>query len=128
MPLLAHERADLANDDDIVEAEEGRILTRLHRSRERSRKLVEQRKLKALKEFGRLRCEVCLFDFEESYGIRGKGFIEAHHTKPVETLVEGAKTRLEDLVLLCANCHRMVHASRPWLTIEQLRDLLNGSR
>jgi 5-methylcytosine-specific restriction protein A len=68
-------------------------------------------------------CEACLFDFEEHYGPRGKGFIEAHHTKPVETLMEGSKTRLEDLVLLCANCHRMVHAARPWLSIDQLREL-----
>jgi 5-methylcytosine-specific restriction protein A len=57
-------------------------------------------------------------------GLRGKGFIEAHHTKPVETLVESSKTKLEDLALLCANCHRMVHAARPWLSIEALQKLL----
>lgn len=111
-------------DDGIVEAEEGRLLTRLHRIRERNRALVAQRKLKAMKECGCLRCEACHFDFAERYGQRGKGFIEAHHTKPVETLVEGSKTRLEDLALLCANCHRMVHAARPWLRIDELRDLL----
>jgi HNH endonuclease len=86
------------------------LLTRLHRIRERSRKLVEHRKQKALAEFGRLCCEVCRFDFEKSYGEGRRGFIEAHHTKPVETLVEGSKTRLEDLALLCANCHRMAHS------------------
>jgi 5-methylcytosine-specific restriction protein A len=111
-------------DDGVAEAHEGRLLTRLHRTRERSRKLVEQRKLKALKEHGRLCCETCSFDFEERYGTRGKGFIEAHHTKPVETLVEGSKTKLEDLALLCANCHRMVHSTRPWLSIAELRELI----
>jgi 5-methylcytosine-specific restriction protein A len=115
------------DDEGITEAEEGRLLTRLHRRRERSRKLVEQRKLKALEELGRLRCEACSFDFEERYGSRGKGFIEAHHTKPVETLVEGSKTKLEDLALLCANCHRMVHATRPWLTVNELQRLLGKS-
>jgi 5-methylcytosine-specific restriction enzyme A len=112
------------DDEGITEAEEGRLLTRLHRRRERSRKLVEQRKLKALKEFGRLRCEACSFDFEERYGSRGKGFIEAHHTKPVETLVEGSKTKMDDLALVCANCHRMVHSTRPWLTIPELQKLI----
>jgi predicted HNH restriction endonuclease len=112
------------DDEGITEAEEGRLLTRLHRRRERSRKLVEQRKLKALKEVGQLRCEACSFDFEERYGARGKGFIEAHHTKPVETLLEGSKTKLEDLALLCANCHRMVHSTRPWLSIPELRELI----
>jgi hypothetical protein len=76
------------------------------------------------KELGRLRCEACYFDFEERYGSRGKGFIEAHHTKPVETLVEGSKTKLDDLALLCANCHRMVHSTRPWLSIPELRELI----
>jgi 5-methylcytosine-specific restriction enzyme A len=122
--LPADEDGSLGDEEGTVEAEEGRLLTRLHRTRERSRKLVEQRKQKALAEVGYLRCEVCRFDFEECYGDRGKGFIEAHHTKPVETLVEGSKTRLEDLALLCANCHRMVHSARPWLSLDDLRRLL----
>jgi predicted HNH restriction endonuclease len=117
--------AQLDTDEEgIVEAAEGRLLTRLHRIRERKPELVAERKLRAMSKFGRLNCEACSFDFEERYGSRGKGFIEAHHTKPVETLVEGSKTKLEDLALLCANCHRMVHAARPWLSIEALQTLL----
>ena len=61
------------DDDNWMEAPEGRVLTRLHRIRERNRKLVEQRKLKALREQGMLQCEVCSFDFEERYGSRGQG-------------------------------------------------------
>ena len=121
LPLQEH---CFQNDEEgIAEAAEGRILTRLHRSRERSRKLVEQKKARAFAKHGRLQCEVCAFDFEQRYGNRGMGFIEAHHTKPIETLAEGATTKMEDLVLLCSNCHSMIHASRPWLTIEELRDL-----
>jgi 5-methylcytosine-specific restriction protein A len=125
VPLTDKEDISLAADD-FVEAPEGRLLTRLHRSRERSRRLVEQRKRKALAEYGKLSCEVCLFDFEKCYGAKGRGIIEAHHIRPVETLVEGSRTRLEDLALLCANCHRMVHAARPWLTVDQLRSLVNS--
>jgi predicted HNH restriction endonuclease len=121
--LPAADEAD-EMEDGVIEAEEGRLLTRLHCRKERSRKLVEQKKLLALKKFGKLQCEACLFDFEKSYGPRGKGFIEAHHTKPVETLVEGSKTKLEDLTLLCANCHRMVHSARPWLSMAELKQLL----
>jgi 5-methylcytosine-specific restriction protein A len=33
----------------------------------------------------------------------------------------GTKTRLIDLALVCANCHRMLHRSRPWPTIAELR-------
>lgn len=110
-----------AFDEDLVEAPEGKILTRLHRYKERNRKLVENRKAKALKETGKLECEVCGFDFEKTYGARGKGFIEAHHTKPVHTLPEEGKTKLEDLALVCSNCHRMIHSSRPWLSVEELK-------
>jgi hypothetical protein len=31
-------------------------------------------------------------------------------------------TRGNKLELLCANCHRMVHSRRPWLTIDQLSE------
>ncbi|MFY9953934.1 HNH endonuclease [Bradyrhizobium sp.] len=111
-------------DEEFAEAEEGRILTRIHRSRERSRKLVENKKASVVKANGHLKCEACSFDFEVTYGERGKSFIEAHHVKPVHTLAAGEKTKLEDLVLLCSNCHRIVHTQRPWLTVEELRQLI----
>ena len=34
------------------------------------------------------------------------------------------KTRLNDLSLLCSNCHKMIHRKSPWLTIEQLKKIL----
>lgn len=111
-------------DDAFTEAPEGRLLTRIHLVRERNRKLVERKKAAALVRMGRLFCEVCDFDFEARYGDRGRGFIEAHHTKPVHTLGEGAMTNIGDLALVCANCHRMIHAVRPWLTLIELRSLL----
>jgi 5-methylcytosine-specific restriction protein A len=94
--------------DDGAEAEEGRLLTALHRRRERSRQIVEKKKRQALRLQDRLACEVCGFDFRSAYGERGKGFIECHHTKPVSESA-GKKTRLTDLALVCANCHRMIH-------------------
>jgi len=116
--------ADQDEEEDFAEAEEGRILTRLHRSRERSHELVARKKASTLKVHGRLQCEACSFDFETQYGLRGSGFIEAHHTKPLHALSPGDKTRLEDLALLCSNCHRMIHARRPWLTVEDLKQII----
>lgn len=110
--------------DDIEEAEEGRILTVLHRRRERNRKIVASKKKAVMQQAGKLACEVCGFNFSVVYGERGNGFIECHHTGP---LSEGAgqKTKLHDLVLVCANCHRMIHAKKPWLTIDELRKTLD---
>ena len=114
------------DEDEITEAAEGRVFTRLHRYRERNRALVERRKQGSMRAAGKLACEACGFDFRETYGSRGEGYIEAHHTKPVHTLAEdGGTTKLEDLALVCANCHRMIHAARPWLTVAELKALLS---
>ncbi len=114
----------VADDLEGEDAEEGRVLTRLHRYRERDRKIVERRKAKALRDHNALRCEACDFDFLQHYGARGKGFIECHHIQPVSNLSPGGRTKIDDLALLCANCHRMVHVRRPWLTISELRAAL----
>ena len=110
--------------DGTEEAEEGRTLTRAHIVRERSRKLVEAKKAASLKAAGILSCEACGFEFGLAYCERGNGFIEVHHALPVHQLRPGTRTRLADLHLLCANCHRMVHAKRPWLTLDQLRECI----
>lgn len=114
--------------DEITEASEGKVFTRLHRYRERNRKLVEQCKDRVLKKTGKLACEACGFDFAQTYGQRGQRYIEAHHTKPVSTLAEDSKTKAEDLALLCANCHRMVHSAQPWLGVDELRALIEGAK
>ncbi|MDP3747664.1 MAG: HNH endonuclease [Phenylobacterium sp.] len=120
----APEIAALADSSADAEAAEGAVLTRLHHYRERDRDLPNKRKAQALAQHGRLTCEACDFDFAAAYGERGVGFIEVHHTKPLETLQPGARTKLSELAVLCANCHRMVHAKRPWLTMEELKALV----
>jgi 5-methylcytosine-specific restriction enzyme A len=125
---LAHDQngetiPDLAGDG-IEEAEEGRVITALHRRYERNSALVQAKKKKALAALGKLACEACGFDFRERYGDHGEGFIECHHAKPIHALQPGDKTKVGDLRLLCSNCHRMVHARRPWLTIEELATIL----
>jgi predicted HNH restriction endonuclease len=125
--VLANQESGVLNGTDepeIQEAEEGRVLTRIHRVRERDRKLVAACKKQALKIFGKLTCAACDFDFLATYGPVAQGLVEVHHTKPLHTLVAGSKTKVDDLALLCANCHRVVHSSRRWLTVEQVRALL----
>jgi 5-methylcytosine-specific restriction protein A len=65
--------------------------------------------------------------YEDRYGVRGRGFIEVHHLRPLHTLKPGTKTKLQDLALVCANCHRMIHARRPWLTLNELKALIFDS-
>ncbi len=111
-------------EPEVAEAAEGALVTRVHRYRERDRKIVENKKKQFLKKHARLYCEACNFDFAAAYGDRGEGFIECHHTVPVSEMKPGDKTKLSDLALVCANCHRMIHAKRPWLSIPELVGLL----
>ena len=68
----------------------------------------------AFKRYGK-QCQVC--DFTP----RADAQLEIHHKDP---LSEGKrKTRLEDLAVLCANCHRLAHTEAPPITVEGLRSL-----
>lgn len=117
--------ASSADEPEIYEAKEGKILTRLHRTRERSRKLVETKKRTVLATGQCLACEICGFDFEKFYGIKARGIIEVHHIRPLHTLRPGENTKLDDLALVCANCHRVIHSQRKWLTLEEAKALVS---
>jgi len=113
-------------EHDEVSHFEGSILEKNHFTRERSKTLVNKKKQRVMRVEGRLACEACGFDFERIYGEHGHGFIECHHLKPMSQLTAETRTNLEDLALLCANCHRMIHFRRPWLTMEELKSKLHG--
>jgi predicted HNH restriction endonuclease len=110
-----------------VSAAEGRELLRLHRTRERSRGLVARKKRAVLAAAGRLECEACGFDFAAAYGPRGDGFAECHHTHPISESAPGRRTRLSELAVVCANCHRMLHR-RPWASVPELRAIVQSRR
>lgn len=117
------EKLAVPSDDETDEASEGRLLQRQHFVRERDRKLRQRKVADFLKSHPRVFCEVCGFDFESVYGDRGREYIEVHHVLPLHASGE-TKTKLRDLVLLCSNCHRMVHRSAPWLSPDDLRRLM----
>lgn len=116
---------ELSQEDE--EFAEGRILSVIHRRRERNRLLIVKKKNEVFKNTGKLACEACNFEYFEKYGEIGKGFTECHHINPVSELSPGGKTKLSELAILCANCHRIIHRTRPWLSVEGLKMILaNG--
>jgi len=122
---IAGDSIDGVTDQDFPE---GKISYRMHRSRERNAALIEKAKILAKKRNnGRLLCDVCGFDFVAKYGKIGEGFIEAHHTIPISELPEHGRTKVEEIALVCSNCHRMLHRKRPWLTMKNLTALLGAS-
>lgn len=126
--VLNGELTDLPQDDGTDDGtEEGGLLERRSVARERDPKLRAKKIRAARKDRGHIACEVCGFDFERAYGSRGAGYAECHHVVPLH--VSGPTTTyLRDLVLLCANCHRMIHRRRPWLTPDELRTIVETAR
>lgn len=73
-------------------------------------------------------CKICKFDFEKAYGERGRGYIEIHHIKPLSILEE--KTIIDpinDLIPVCANCHRMIHRQKDnILSVNDMKELVKS--
>lgn len=110
----------LPSEDESALIEGGRTLVQVNRFERdpRARRLCIQ-------VFG-TRCVVCGFDFAETYGRIGIGFIHVHHLRPLSS----AKGKHEvdvrrDLRPVCPNCHEMIHRKRPPFSIEALKARLS---
>jgi hypothetical protein len=109
-----------ADESGVVVALEGELRMRYSRHRNRERWLRDGKIEAAISTTsdGRLCCEVpgCGFDFEAVYGGLGRRYAQVHHLLPLSSADELRETRLEDLAIVCANCHVMIHRdgqSRP---------------
>ena len=92
-----------------------------HILKERKTSIVIKKKNLALKA-NKFFCEVCTFSFPQVYQ---SNYIECHHITPIsDPEVQERPTTLEDLVLVCSNCHRMLHTKIKgrFLTVEELRE------
>lgn len=110
---------ELVEDDRAYN--EGKTVIRTLRERQRNRNLVEDAKAQFRAQHGHLYCEGCGFSFQDVYGVE---YIEAHHIEQMASLDGERETAISDLVMLCSNCHRMVHTRTPPLTLEELRYLI----
>ena len=82
---------------------------RLREKIERDRKLRDEKVKIFLEENGAIFCEVCKIRFTERYPFLQSDLIEVHHIVPLHTLSEKSSVSLNDLMLLCPNCHTAVH-------------------
>lgn len=107
------------------ELPEGRLLTALHVRRERNPK-VRKMLLDSRRPAG-FRCEICDLarpDLEESFQ---EAMYEAHHLVPLAEAGE-RKTKLADLAMLCACCHRLIHramvSKTGWIGLVEARAMI----
>jgi predicted HNH restriction endonuclease len=111
---------ELDVDVHSLAATEGRRRLVLHLQRERNQSVVRKKKQQA----SSLDCEVCGFSFGRAYSSAAGDYCEVHHLLPLSDVDDTTKTRMEDLAILCANCHRVVHLHNPPYTLDQVRGLL----
>jgi HNH endonuclease len=113
----------------ILRVREGQVSSLQATRRQRVQRLVDEKKEQAKRRSGgALRCEACLFDFFEAYGSVGEGFCEVHHLTPLSQHESTTETSLDDLAILCSNCHRMIHRAEPMLTVMELAKRLQERR
>jgi len=123
---VAKTQVDLSAFKQLESYCEGRKKLRSHFLREGNTRLVQDAKHRFKQKHGHLFCEVCGFDFGRFYGVYGEGYIEAHHKTPFSELdVQETQVSVDDLRMVCSNCHRMIHRKKPWLSVEQLREIIH---
>ena len=113
-------------DDDDLEFDEGKVLTRVHKIRERHKGL-RKKLIGKLQNNNKCHCAICGVEPNAELGDYALRMFECHHIIPVSEALR-AKTRLSDLSLLCANCHRLIHAliskEKKWLQINEASKFL----
>lgn len=121
------ERTGSHEEEEFVE---GRIITAQHRFRDR------RIRLKFLRQTAdeQLSCAVCSFAPSPNLdrSLR-ESFFEAHHIVPLAADKGDRTTRLTDVALVCAGCHRFIHRlivlTSSWVTIAEAREeLRTGAR
>jgi len=102
---------------DLIWAREGDTFKKEAQFYQRNRALIA-----SIKETSDYTCKLCGFNFELAYGEIGHKYIVAHHLR---LLASGpTTTKIEDIVLVCANCHAMIHKENPPIEIEKIRSII----
>jgi 5-methylcytosine-specific restriction protein A len=121
--IAASDAEDLPDVDQ--ELPEGRLLTALHIRRERNpkvrRMLLDDRRAPGF------RCEICDLSRPDLEVALQEVMFEAHHLIPLAQAGE-RKTKLSDLALLCACCHRLIHRAMvmrsSWISLDDARAIV----
>lgn len=70
-------------------------------------------------------CQICGFNFGETYGEMGVGYIEVHHLQPLSKRRQTHQATTKDVAVVCANCHRILHRSgKAPMSVDELRTII----
>lgn len=123
-----HQTTSPAVDEaEDIEFYEGRLLTQSHMRRERSPGL--RKALLKKRQDNSLHCDICgVTHAALPIQLRTAAF-EAHHIVPIASVGESA-TKLSDVALLCATCHRLIHRlialRRTWVCLTEAKAFVDN--
>jgi 5-methylcytosine-specific restriction protein A len=123
--FLKIEKPNNYNNEFIDESEnlytEGKVKKVFVNIYERDR---EARK-KCLEHYG-YKCTICGIKLSDIYGVIADNFIEVHHLKELSSIKREYEINpIEDMRVLCPNCHAIVHRKTPALSIEEVKKMIN---
>jgi hypothetical protein len=95
-----------------------------HLRRERNPELAKKKKTQFQTIHRRLFCEACQCEHNH-YGDLTGDIFEVHHRLPLSKASGPVKTRLQDLTVLCPNCHRAIHRTEPMISVAALAKRLS---
>jgi hypothetical protein len=73
-----------------------------------------------------LRCYCCGFDFEYFYGSIAKDFAIVHHLEPFSDAAGNLReSTVDDVRVLCANCHYVIHLETPPMDVDVLKERIS---
>ena len=111
--------AEVEASEVQLAAMEGRHYLAETKFRRRNRALIEEMKRRSDG-----KCSVCEFAFKATYQGIERDCLVAHHVEPIGKRKKASKTTLDQIDVLCPNCHAAVHSQDPPLSADELRGRL----
>lgn len=110
----------VANPREVERAIEGLMTESRSKRRNPALRATALRRSKGI-------CAACGVDFNSLLGGRGLRCLVVHHTKQLKDLDTPAETKINDLAVVCANCHTLIHANPDRaMPVPELRRLLGA--
>lgn len=125
---FANEVAVSVSLSDDEEFPEGAVLTAAHKKIERNQKLrmtlIRERMKNAP-----LKCDACSTSKVTTDPHLNEAIFEAHHLTPLAS-IGATTTKLSEMALLCATCHRLIHRlskkQGSWASITDLKTIITA--
>lgn len=88
---------------------------------------LSNKDIQAIKQHLGYICMACGLNPAKEYGEDKKGIMEAHHKNPYSEINEGEvrEVKTDDFLILCPNCHKLIHKLDSPDDLEGLKELVN---